>query len=31
MMPVGALMLLLQGVVWFIRDLHMAITGREMA
>jgi TRAP-type mannitol/chloroaromatic compound transport system permease small subunit len=31
MMPAGALMLLLQGIVWFIRDLHVAITGREMA
>jgi len=31
MMPLGALMLLLQGIVWFIRDLHIAITGREMA
>jgi TRAP-type mannitol/chloroaromatic compound transport system permease small subunit len=31
MMPFGALMLLLQGIVWFIRDLHLAITGREMA
>ena len=30
MMPAGAIMLLLQGVVWFIRDLHVAITGREM-
>jgi TRAP-type mannitol/chloroaromatic compound transport system permease small subunit len=31
MMPFGAFMLLLQGIVWFIRDLHVAITGREMA
>ena len=30
MMPVGALMLLLQGVVWFIRDLHIAVTGRKL-
>ena len=30
MMPAGAFMLLLQGIVWFIRDLHVAITGREM-
>jgi TRAP-type mannitol/chloroaromatic compound transport system permease small subunit len=30
MMPLGALMLGLQGVVWWIRDLHVAITGREM-
>ena len=30
MMPLGALMLLLQGIVWFIRDLHIAVTGREM-
>jgi len=30
MMPFGALMLLLQGIVWFIRDLHFAVTGREM-
>ena len=29
MMPLGALMLLLQGLVWLIRDLHMAFTGRE--
>ena len=31
MMPLGAFMLLLQGIVWFIRDLHIAITGREFA
>lgn len=31
MMPFGGLMLLLQGVVWFIRDMHVAITGKEMA
>ena len=30
MMPAGALMLGLQGIVWWIRDLHIAITGREM-
>lgn len=30
MMPLGAFMLLLQGIVWFIRDLHLAITGEEM-
>jgi len=30
MMPLGALFLLLQGIVWFIRDLHIAVTGREM-
>ena len=30
MMPLGALMLLLQGIVWWIRDLHVAITGREL-
>ncbi|MBW1696204.1 MAG: TRAP transporter small permease subunit [Deltaproteobacteria bacterium] len=30
MMPAGAFMLLLQGIVWFIRDLHIAITGREL-
>jgi TRAP-type mannitol/chloroaromatic compound transport system permease small subunit len=31
MMPLGALMLILQHIVWTIRDLHMAITGRELA
>jgi len=31
MMPAGAFMLLLQGIVWFIRDLYVAITGREFA
>lgn len=31
MMPLGALMLLLQGIVWFIRDLHIAITGEVMS
>jgi TRAP-type mannitol/chloroaromatic compound transport system permease small subunit len=30
MMPLGAFFLLLQGIVWFIRDLHIAVTGREM-
>lgn len=30
MMPFGALMLILQGIVWFIRDLHLAITGRRL-
>jgi TRAP-type mannitol/chloroaromatic compound transport system permease small subunit len=30
MMPLGGLLLLLQGLVWFIRDLHMAATGRDM-
>jgi TRAP-type mannitol/chloroaromatic compound transport system permease small subunit len=30
MMPLGALMLLLQGIVWWIRDIHVAVTGREM-
>lgn len=29
MMAMGAFMVLLQGVVWLIRDLHMAFTGRE--
>jgi TRAP-type mannitol/chloroaromatic compound transport system permease small subunit len=31
MMPFGAFMLLLQGIVWFIRDLHLALTGKELA
>ena len=31
MMPLGSLLLLLQGIVWFIRDLHMAFTGKEMS
>lgn len=31
MMPLGALLLLLQGFVWFVRDLHLACTGKEMA
>ena len=30
MMPLGGLLLLLQGINWFIRDLHMAITGRRL-
>ena len=30
MMPFGGVLLLLQGVVWLIRDIHMAATGREM-
>ncbi len=30
MMPLGGVLLLLQGVVWLIRDIHMAATGREM-
>jgi TRAP-type mannitol/chloroaromatic compound transport system permease small subunit len=30
MMPLAGVMLLLQGINWFIRDLHMAIKGREM-
>lgn len=30
MMPLGGLLLLLQGTNWFIRDLHMAITGRSL-
>jgi TRAP-type mannitol/chloroaromatic compound transport system permease small subunit len=30
MMPLGGLLLLLQGVVWLIRDIHLAFTGREM-
>jgi TRAP-type mannitol/chloroaromatic compound transport system permease small subunit len=30
MMPLAGLMLLLQGLNWFIRDIHMAITGKEM-
>lgn len=31
MMPLGGLLLLLQGFNWFIRDLHIAITGRRMS
>jgi TRAP-type mannitol/chloroaromatic compound transport system permease small subunit len=30
MMPFGGFLLLLQGIVWLIRDIHMAMTGREM-
>jgi TRAP-type mannitol/chloroaromatic compound transport system permease small subunit len=30
MMPFGGFLLLLQGIVWLIRDIHMAVTGREM-
>lgn len=30
MMPLGGLLLLLQGINWFIRDLHMVLTGREL-
>jgi len=30
MMPLGAFMLLLQGFVWLIRDIHIAVTGKEM-
>jgi len=30
MMPFGAFMLLLQGIVWLIRDIHFAATGRHM-
>jgi len=30
MMPLGGFLLLLQGIVWLIRDLHIAFTGREM-
>ena len=31
LMPLGGVLLLLQGVVWTIRDIHAAFTGREMA
>jgi TRAP-type mannitol/chloroaromatic compound transport system permease small subunit len=31
MMPFGAFMLLLQGIVWLIRDIHVAVTGEEMS
>lgn len=31
MMPLAGLLLVLQGVNWFIRDLHMVITGRKMS
>jgi TRAP-type mannitol/chloroaromatic compound transport system permease small subunit len=30
MMPFGGFLLFLQGIVWLIRDIHMAVTGREM-
>jgi TRAP-type mannitol/chloroaromatic compound transport system permease small subunit len=30
MMPLGGALLLLQGLNWFIRDLHMVVTGREL-
>lgn len=30
MMPLGGLLLLAQGINWFIRDLHMAVTGRRL-
>ena len=30
MVPLGAALLLLQGVVWLIRDIHMVVRGREM-
>jgi len=30
MLFLGSLLLLLQGIVWFIRDLHMAFTGRKL-
>jgi TRAP-type mannitol/chloroaromatic compound transport system permease small subunit len=30
MMPFGGVMLFLQGVVWFIRDVHMVATGRRL-
>ncbi len=30
MMPFGAVLLFLQHVVWTIRDIHVAVTGREM-
>ncbi len=30
MMPLGGFLLLLQGIVWLIRDIHMVATGREM-
>jgi TRAP-type mannitol/chloroaromatic compound transport system permease small subunit len=31
MMPFGALLLILQGIVWFIRDIHLVVTGRKMS
>lgn len=30
MMPFGGVMLILQGIVWFIRDLHLVVTGRKL-
>ena len=30
MMPLGGLLLLAQGINWFIRDLHMALTGKSL-
>ena len=30
MMPLGGVLLLAQGINWFIRDLHMAVTGRRL-
>ena len=30
MMPLGGVLLLAQGINWFIRDLHMAVTGKEL-
>jgi TRAP-type mannitol/chloroaromatic compound transport system permease small subunit len=30
MMPLGGLLLLLQGINWFIRDLHLVVTGRAL-
>ena len=30
MMPLGGLLFLLQGINWFIRDLHIAISGRSI-
>jgi TRAP-type mannitol/chloroaromatic compound transport system permease small subunit len=30
MMPLGGFLLVLQGINWLIRDLHMAITGRSL-
>jgi hypothetical protein len=30
MMPLGGLLLLLQGICWFIRDVHMVLAGREL-
>lgn len=30
MMPLGGVLLLAQGITWFIRDFHMAVTGRSL-